>query len=141
MSSTPSAAPLPTPDEATVAPAAGHDRPIGSRADVATDSPARYAKQLMSHLGRKLAFTGDATTTPATTVIGSATAGIVVGEGALTLWVTGDDEPSVERAEHVLGSHLERFGQREALTVTWVRAADIPARTSAPSAAPPEDFA
>ncbi len=87
MSGTPSASPLPTPGETIVDRAAArHGRTFGSRADVATDAPARYAKQLISHLGRKLSFTGDAATAPATAVIGAATAGIAVGEGVLTLW-------------------------------------------------------
>jgi uncharacterized protein len=130
MSSTPSAAPLPAPRKATAECADAQDRPIGSRADVATGAPARYAKQLISPLGRKLAFTGDATSSPATAVIGAAIAGIVVGDGVLTLLTAGDDEASVARAEQVLGSHLERFAQREALTVTWVRTSGAPAPIS-----------
>ena len=126
------AAAHPTPGETPVDRTAGLDRRIGSRADVATGAPARYAKQLVSHLGRKLVFTGDAVTTPATAVIGAATAGIVVGEGVLTLEAAGDDEESVARAEHVLGSHLERFAQREALTVRWVRDAGAPTLTTTP---------
>ncbi len=115
------ASPHPTPSETPVGRTAGLDRRIGSRADVATDAPARYAKQLIAHLGRKLSFTGDGTTTPATAVIGTATAGVVVGDGVVTLLATGDDEQSVARVEHVLGSHLERFGQRNELAVTWTR--------------------
>jgi hypothetical protein len=81
---------------------------ITSRADVATDAPARYAKQLLAHLGRKLDFTTDSVTSSAT--IGDATGHIIVGDGVLTLLATGDDESAVARVEHVLGSHLERFG-------------------------------
>jgi uncharacterized protein len=132
------ASPHPTPGETPVDRAAGPDRRIGSRADVATDAPARYAKQLVSHLGRKLVFTGDGVTAPATAVIGAATAGIVVGEGVLTLEAAGDDEESVARVEHVLGSHLERFAQREALTVQWVRDAGAPTPAPVPS---PEESA
>ena len=132
------AAAHPTPGETPVGRTAGQDRRIGSRADVATDAPARYAKQLISHLGRKLDFTGDGVTAPATAVIGTATAGIVVGEGVLTLQAAGDDEESVARVEHVLGSHLERFAQREALTVQWVRDADAPTPAPVPS---PEESA
>jgi len=95
--------------------------PIGYRADVATAAPARYAKQLISHLGHKVPFTGDPATGPATAVIGGATAGIVVGDGVLTLLATGDDEESVARVQHVLGSHLERFAQRDGLSVQWLR--------------------
>src|ERR671916_3109977 len=126
MSHTPSASPDLTPSAAPAGRLAGQDRTIGSRADVATGAPARYAKQLISHLGRKVPFTGDATTAPATAVIGAATAGIVVGDGVLTLEAAGHDEESVARAEHVLGSHLERFAQREALAVQWVRTGGAP---------------
>ena len=130
--------PHPTPGETPVDRTAGLDRRIGSRADVATGAPARYAKQLISHLGRKVPFTGDATTAPATAVIGAATARIVAGEGVLTLEAAGDDEESVARVEHVLGSHLERFAQREALTVQWVRDAGAPTPAPVPS---PEESA
>ena len=78
MSGTPSAFPPPTPGDAPVDRTARQDRRIGSRADVATGAPARYAKQLLSHLGRKVPFTGDAITAPATAVIGAATAGLEI---------------------------------------------------------------
>ena len=139
MPSTPSASPFPMPGGASEDRSTRGHATIGSRADVATGAPARYAKQLISHLGRKVPFTGDATTTPATAVIGAATAGIVVGEGVLTLWAAGDDEESVARVEHVLGSHLERFAQREALAVRWVRNGAAPDPTS--PATPTEESA
>jgi hypothetical protein len=138
MSHTPPAAPDP---ETSTAPAADRHAgsapagPIGSRADVPTDAPARYAKQLVSHLGRKVEFTGDATSSTAT--IGNATARIVVGDGVLTLLATGRDEPSVALVEQVLGSHLERFGRRGELTVTWIRTTGATPATTAP----PEDLA
>jgi hypothetical protein len=103
---------------------------IGYRADVPTDAPARYAKQLISHLGRTVPFTGDGTAFPATAVIGGATAGIEVGEGVLTLLATGDDEESVARVRQVLGGHLERFAQREGLAVHWLRTPPISAATA-----------
>ena len=78
--------------------------PISSRADVVTGAPARYAKQLVSHLGRRVPFTTEGTT--ATAVIGDATARIVVGDGVLTLLADGADEDAVARVEQVLGSHL-----------------------------------
>jgi uncharacterized protein len=92
---------------------------ITSRADVTTGTPARYANQLVAHLGRKLEFTTDGPTS--TAALGAATAQVVVGDGLLTLIATGTDADAVARAEHVLGSHLERFGQRNELTVTWTR--------------------
>ena len=89
---------------------------ITSHAEVITDTPARYAKQLIAQLGRKLDFNiEDATST---TTIGEATGQVVVGDGSLILIATGVDVEAVAQVEHVLGSHLERFGQRNELTVT-----------------------
>ena len=96
-----------------------NDTTVASRADVATDQPARYAKQLVSHLGRKLDFTADGDTS--TAAVGSGTGQVVAGDGVLTLLATGPDEESVATVEHVLGSHLLRFATREDLTVAWTR--------------------
>jgi uncharacterized protein len=92
---------------------------ITSRADVVTATPARYSKQLVSHLSRRIEWTTEGATSTAT--VGTATGRIVVGEGILTLVAEGPDEEAVARVEDVLGRHLERFGQRNELTVTWVR--------------------
>ncbi len=90
-----------------------------SRADVATDAPARYAKQLVSHLGRKVEFVTDGPTSTAT--VNDMTLAITVADAVLTMTVTGTDPAAVARGEHALGSHLERFGARRALSVTWNR--------------------
>jgi hypothetical protein len=37
----------------------------------------------------------------------------------LDLTVTAADEESRERLRRVIGSHLERFGRRDELTVSW----------------------
>lgn len=97
---------------------------IISRAEVSTDTPARYAKQLVAHLGQKLDFKTDESTS--TTTIGEATGQIVVGDKTLTMIATGVDNEAVAQVEHVLGSHLERFGQRNELTVTWTRDTTAP---------------
>lgn len=95
-----------------------------SRADVDTDTPARYAKQLVSHLGRKVPFATDGATSTAN--VGDVTLAITVGETVLTLTVRGSDPQQVARAEQALGSHLERFGARRELTVTWTRTTAAP---------------
>jgi uncharacterized protein len=92
---------------------------LTSRADVTTDAPDRYAKQLVAHLGRKISFTTDGDTSTAT--FGDTTGQVVVGDGVLTLVASGPDADGVARVEHVLGSHLERFGQRAGLSVHWTR--------------------
>ncbi len=93
---------------------------LSSRADVRTDAPARYAKQLVSHLGRKAPFTEEAAGAWTTTV-GDARARIVVGADVLTLHADAPDVETLSRLEHALGSHLERFGARAGLTVAWRR--------------------
>ncbi len=93
---------------------------LTSRADVATETPARYAKQLLSHLGRKAEFAEGPAGTWSARVLGSV-ARITVGNGVLVLEAEGPDEESVARIEHALGDHLERFGRRRSLAVDWQR--------------------
>ena len=90
---------------------------LTARADVATDAPARYAKQLVAHLGRRLTWTTEGDTS--TAQIGEATGTVVVGDGVLTLLAEAPDAESLARVQDVLGRHLERFGQRNELAVTW----------------------
>src|ERR687889_1017560 len=71
---------------------------LTSRADVRTDAPERYAKQLVSHLGRKVEFVTDGATSTAT--FGDTTGQVVVGQGVLTLLVSGSDAEGVARVEH-----------------------------------------
>ena len=94
---------------------------LTANAYVATDAAPRYVKQLVAHLGRKvpvhdiggghrLAFgfgAGDVSAVP---------------DGVL-LVATAADEESLARVQDVLGRHLERFGQRNELTVDWRRPA------------------
>jgi uncharacterized protein len=91
--------------------------PLTARADVATDAPARYAKQLVAHLGRRIEFTTDGSAS--TAELAGGTGSIIVGDGMITLLAEAPDAESLARVQHVLGSHLERFGQRNELTVAW----------------------
>ncbi len=91
-----------------------------ARADVATDAPGRYAKQLVSHLGRRVEFAVDG---PASTArFGTGTGTVVVGDGTLTLLAEAPDADSLALVQRVLGGHLERFGQRNELVVAWAAA-------------------
>ncbi len=94
-----------------------------SHADVPTDTPARYAKQLVSHLGRKVSFTEGADGAW-TIAVGDAHGRISVGDGVLSLHVEATDAETLNRLEHALGSHLERFGARAGLSVSWRRDVD-----------------
>jgi hypothetical protein len=90
---------------------------LTSRADVLTDAPERYAKQLVSHLGRRVEFTTDGPTS--TAEIAGGTGVIEVGEGVITLRAAAEDPETLDRVQDVLGRHLERFGQRNELAVVW----------------------
>lgn len=92
---------------------------ITSRAEVPTHNAARYAKQLVSHLGRKLEFTtiGDASSAH----FAGGTGTITSRDGVLVLLVEAPDADSLARIQDVFARHLERFGQREGLGVTWIR--------------------
>ena len=91
---------------------------LTARADVVTDAPERYAKQLVAHLGHRVEFTTDGGRS--TAQFGAGTGTVVVGDGVLTLLAEGPDDESLARVQDVLARHLERFGQRNELTVTWV---------------------
>jgi hypothetical protein len=94
---------------------------LTARADVPTATPARYAKQLVSHLGRKILFTAADDGSSWEAAFGSATARVLIGDGVLILEAVAADESTLNQVEHVLGSHLERFAHRDPLTVTWRR--------------------
>jgi hypothetical protein len=95
--------------------------PLTARADVVTDAPARYAKQLLSHLGRRVEFVTEGAAS--TAELAGGTGRVVVGDGVLTLLAEAPDAEALARVQHVLGSHLERFGQRNELAVTWTEEA------------------
>ena len=93
---------------------------LTATATVPTATPERYAKQLASHLGRRceireepegirivLADTGDCL--------------LVSRDEALHLSATARGPEELDRVMHVVGSHLERFGQRNELQVSWNR--------------------
>jgi hypothetical protein len=91
--------------------------PLTARADVPTEAAARYAKQLVAHLGRKVEWTTDGPVSTAS--IGGGTGTVEVGDGVLILRARAADTEGLERVQDVLGRHLERFGQRNELVVTW----------------------
>jgi hypothetical protein len=96
---------------------------LTTRADVRTDVPERYAKQLVSHLGRRVEFTVEGPRSIAS--IAGGTGVVEVGDGVITLIAEAPDAETLDRVQDVLGRHLERFGQRNELVVVWT--ADQPA--------------
>jgi uncharacterized protein len=93
-----------------------------SSAVVATDTPARYAKQLLSHLGRKNTVEPVADAPDGGRLVfayGSAT--LRPQDGRLLLDAAAQDADGLAHVEDVLQRHLERFGARAELKVEWDR--------------------
>lgn len=92
-----------------------------SIAVVDTDSPARYAKQLLSHLGRKVAVEPvPGRPEPAGRLVFADGFGDVLpGAQALELRATAPDGEALARVQDVLARHLVRFGARRELAVAW----------------------
>ena len=95
-------------------------------ATVATERAPRYGKQLVSHLGRKAVGTWDEATESGTLVIGDAAAHVSLTSSPSALLIEiRSAKNTITTFEDVVGSHQERFGEREELKVEWARA-DVP---------------
>ncbi|MQA03251.1 MAG: DUF2218 domain-containing protein [Streptosporangiales bacterium] len=91
-----------------------------SYAAVRTDAPARYAKQLASHMSRRIDATWDGSAGALPFPFGHCA--LRAEEGELILEAEAPDEAELSRVEEVVGSHLERFGRKNELVVSWQRA-------------------
>jgi catechol 2,3-dioxygenase len=94
---------------------------LRSRADVVTDRPSPYLLQLAKHFRHKLDVTFDERAGTLPFAFGRCE--LRAGDGALHLEAIAATPEELERVEHVVGSHLERFGRRHALSVSWSPAA------------------
>jgi uncharacterized protein len=90
---------------------------ITSRADVATDKPVAYMRQLCKHFGHKVDASFGEDSGYIQFEFGRCD--LHASGGTLRLEVTAADAESHERMERVVGSHLERFGRRDELSVAW----------------------
>jgi hypothetical protein len=104
-------------------------QPRSSRASVATERGGRYGKQLASHLSRRLGTSWDEETGTGLVTFDSGHSHLTTTPSTLEL--TADVDPQVaeadvaeqlDRIEDVVGRHLARFGAKDELVVTWVRA-------------------
>jgi len=89
-----------------------------ARAEVATSTPERYIRQLVSHLGHKVS----------TELLSDQSGLITVHDGhckltsegeLLVLEAAADGPEGLAHIKDVVGRHLERFGARVALRVEW----------------------
>lgn len=94
-----------------------------SLATVPTERAPRYGKQLVSHLGRRSVGTWNEADEAGSLVMGDGAADVSLTStpSALIIEIRAGDEV-IATYEDVVGRHLERFGDRDELTVEWVRA-------------------
>ena len=98
---------------------------ITSRAEVPTDKPVPYMRQLCKHFGHKSdAQFGDDS---GYIQFEFGRCELHAADGVLALAVSAGDQESHERMERVIGSHLERFGRRDGLSVAWQGSGDTAA--------------
>jgi hypothetical protein len=76
--------------------------------------------QLCKHFRHKLDVTFDAQTGTIPFAFGRCE--LRAGDGVLELEAIAATPAGLERVEHVIGSHLERFGRRHELSVSWAPA-------------------
>jgi hypothetical protein len=88
-------------------------------ASVVTATPERYARQLASHLSRRSEIRADPE--GQTIVLTDGACLLLPHDDRLDLQVRAATEDAVDRITDVVGSHLERFGQRNELHVEWER--------------------
>ncbi|WP_405419682.1 DUF2218 domain-containing protein [Streptomyces erythrochromogenes] len=92
-------------------------------AHVATDRPARYIKQLVSHMGHK-ASTALSPDGRGTITVASGTCGLTATPDGLELTATAVDAESLAGVQDVVTRHLVRFATQEELSVEWTAPID-----------------
>lgn len=85
---------------------------------MATDRPQRYAKQLAGHWSEKATVAVDRDST--TLVMeGGQTVILRAAQGCLEIEASVPEGGDLERWSRVVADHLQRFGQRDELTIVW----------------------
>ena len=91
-----------------------------SQALVSIERPARWAKQLASHLGHKITI--NATDDGYHYETSAAQADVIVGEDSLAFNCSADSVEALEGIQNVLQKHLVRFAADLSPEFNWVRA-------------------
>ena len=84
---------------------------------VATSKPSPYLKQLCRHFGHKVEVSFNNEHGAIAFAFGDCE--LERAEGGLLLRARAGSEEDLRRVEHVVGSHLARFGRRDELEVSW----------------------
>ncbi|WP_194895483.1 DUF2218 domain-containing protein [Catenulispora pinisilvae] len=98
---------------------------IESVANVPTERPERYLKQLLAHLGREVDAeqAEDGRSGALTFCSGNCT--LTAQSGALYMKAQADDIERLAAVENVVARHLVRFGEKDELVVEWSAAAQV----------------
>ena len=106
-----------------------------------TDRPARYGKQLASHLGRKLTTSWDDERSTGVVEFADGRCDLGCTDDGLLLQValqtSGEDLLGrLAHMEDVVGRHLVRFGSRDELVARWQRSDGSPGTVQTNDAEP-----
>jgi len=91
---------------------------VTSTSRVATERGERYRKQLASHFGNKVVVVEEPSGTVLKWGFGGTTT-LTVEADALVMRADADDAETLDRVKDVTGRHLQRFGEKDGLVVTW----------------------
>ena len=98
---------------------------IESVANVKTDRPERYLKQLVSHLGRKVDSEQSDDGASGALTFSSGSCVLTAEPGTLVLAVRAEDEERLAAVQDVVARHLVRFATQDELAVEWSAGAAV----------------
>src|SRR5690242_2082533 len=99
-------------------PLLGSEAMLQSESRVATEKPTPYMKQLCKHFGHKVETAFDDERGRIVFAMGRCELD-ATQPGVLVMRASAEDEAGLARTRDVIGSHLERFGRRDGLSISW----------------------
>lgn len=98
---------------------------IESVAEVATERPERYLKQLISHLGREVDAEQAEDGCSGALTFSAGNCALAAETGTLRMTARAEDAERLAAVETVVAGHLVRFGERDALVVEWSSSVEL----------------
>ncbi|WP_062379373.1 DUF2218 domain-containing protein [Demequina pelophila] len=93
--------------------------PLSVTGRARTDRPARYGKQLCSHLSRKIEASFDPEAGAGIVRREGTVATLVATDASLEITVSGEGEADVFPLMGIVQNHLEKFGAGDGLACAW----------------------
>jgi len=97
---------------------------IESTANVTTDRPERYLKQLISHLGTQIDAQKSKDGQSGALIFSAGNCALSAEPGTLRMTARAADAERLAAVEAVVARHLVRFGEKDALAVVWSAAVE-----------------